>query len=156
MAKTPKSATTQIIVLAALMVVGLPFALWEPCKAAENPSPFCPSVEVARNINAAGMWLQLFGLIVVSFEVLRAPLARDQQKDYEHLRTVGSERFKAEILPTENTVERVKKVTSHMEWRAYLDTVYFPVLGFDVTVRRMYLFGLCVAALGYILQLAVV
>lgn len=153
MTKTPRSVKVEIALLLAALVVGVPLALWDPCSNAVSQQcvEFPPAV--ARGMNAIGIWCQLVGLIVLSFELLRGPLALQQLTEYEQLSNDLSADF-SNALGTPDTHSRVKNVAAHMERRAWLDRTYFSVRNFSLTSRRICTFGLVVAAFGYILQLA--
>lgn len=148
MEKKPQRIKEEIFGIIFMCITGLFFALWVP----KHPL----SGEMIRNINAAGMWFQLIGAITVSFELLRGPLAEKQRNDYNEQKSSISSDFNNRILKIESSREKLEAIDKHTQKVSELEKIYFSVINFEVTVRRVYLLGLFFICFGYLLQLCVI
>jgi hypothetical protein len=142
----PKSIYAQVLVLVVLLVCGALVVMTEP--------DISYSSRTIRNFNVVGLWCQLFGVIILSFEFLRGPLALEQKDDYVKQCAKRKEDFK-KIISLKDNKEKVRRIDLHMKQGFQLEHVYFSVINFNVTVKVMYWLGLFFVCLGYVFQLAV-
>jgi len=147
MAKKPYTPTKEIVYLILMFLIGVIVLIVQPS--------LYLVPETIRFANVMSNWLQLFGAIVVSFEILRGPLSKRQLDDYKNKSTALSILFKEQILTETDNSLKILKVIEHQNDIFNLKKTYKPVRFFQVTVRSVYILGLISIILGYFIQLVI-